>query len=156
MSRAVMEELVNRALNLSGMPSVALDEGGYALVHVAGMAVNLEYDEIRERLYLYASLGKLPDSVPVALYEAVLEAGFMGAGTAGGHIGLHGPTRVLAYSLSLDAARLDEQEMANAFNLFVSRCAEWIGKVTELLETPALLPGDSLFSGPMLGNIIWG
>ena len=146
MSRAVMEELVNRALNLSGMPSVALDEGGYALVHVAGMAVNLEYDEIRERLYLYA----------VALYEAVLEAGFMGAGTAGGHIGLHGPTRVLAYSLSLDAARLDEREMANAFNLFVSRCAEWIGKVTELLETPALLPGDSLFSGPMLGNIIWG
>lgn len=78
MSRAFMEELVNRALNLSGMPSVALDEGGYALVHVAGMAVNLEYDEIRERLYLYASLGKLPDSVPVALYEAVLEAGFMG------------------------------------------------------------------------------
>ena len=55
MSRAVMEELVNRALNLSGIPSVALDEGGYALVHVAGMAVNLEYDEIRERLY--ASLG---------------------------------------------------------------------------------------------------
>ena len=80
----------------------------------------------------------------------------MGAGTAGGHIRLHGPTRVLAYSLSLDAARLDEREMANAFNLFVSRCAEWIGKVTELLETPALLPGDSLFSGPMLGNIIWG
>lgn len=156
MSRAVMEELVNRALNLSGMPSVALDEGGYALVHVAGWPLIWNTMKSGSGSICMPVWENCRTAYPVALYEAVLEAGFMGAGTAGGHIGLHGPTRVLAYSLSLDAARLDEREMANAFNLFVSRCTEWIGKVTELLETPALLPGDSLFSGPMLGNIIWG
>lgn len=155
MPRATMEALLNKALNDNAFP-IALDAEGYALVHVAGVAVNVEYDEMRDRLYLYASLGRLPEGAPSALYEAVLEADFMGAGTAGGHIGLYGPTRVLAYSLSLDAARLDARETANAFNLFAARCAEWIAKVEELLETPALSPEDSLFSGPMLGNILWG
>ena len=155
MPRATMEALLNKALNDNAFP-IALDAEGYALVHVAGVAVNVEYDEMRDRLYLYASLGRLPEGAPSALYEAVLEADFMGAGTAGGHIGLYGPTRVLAYSLSLDAARLDARETANAFNLFAARCVEWIAKVEELLETPALSPEDSLFSGPMLGNILWG
>lgn len=155
MSRATMEALLNKALNDNASP-IALHAEGYALVHVAGVAVNVEYDETRDRLYLYASLGRLPEGAPSALYEAVLEADFLGAGTAGGHIGLYGPMRVLAYSLSLDAARLDARETANALNLFAARCAEWIGKVEELLETPALSPEDSLFSGPMLGNILWG
>ena len=151
-----MEAMLNKALSGSGLSPVALDAEGYALVHVAGVAVNVEYNEARDRLYLYASLGKLPDTVPPALYETILEAGFMGAGTAGGHIGLHGPTRVLAYSLALDAARLDGRETVNALNLFATHCAEWIDKVGELLQTPALSPEDSLFSGPMLGNILWG
>ena len=58
----------------------------------------------------------VPDICPLSLIH------ILGAGTAGGHIGLHGPTRVLAYSLSLDAARLDEREMANACLLYTSRC----------------------------------
>ena len=55
MSRATMEALLNKALNDNASP-ITLDGEGYALVHVAGVAVNVEYDETRDRLYLYASL----------------------------------------------------------------------------------------------------
>ncbi len=156
MFRAQVEDMLNRALNEMIPVPVVLDEKGHALIPVNGVSINMEYDERREKLYLYASLGSVPEGTPSAVYEAMLEADFMGADTAGGHIGLHGPTRILAYSLSLDMARLDVREMTNAFNLFVSNVAEWTVRVEELLDRPALLPEDSLFSGPMMGNVLWG
>ena len=156
MSRAQIEATLNRALHEMISAPVILDEKGYALTRVNGVSLNMEYDERREKLYLYASLGSVPEGTSSAVYEAMLEADFLGADTAGGHIGLHGATRILAYSLSLDVARLDEREMANAFNLFVANVVEWANRLEELLERPALSLEDSLFSGPMMGNVLWG
>ena len=156
MSRAHVEDMLNRALGEMLSAPVVLDERGYALTRVNGVSINMEYDERREKLYLYASLGSLPEGASAAVCEAMLKADFMGADTGGGHIGLHGPTRILAYSLSLDMARPDARELANAFNLFVANVVEWADKVEELLDRPALSPEDSLFSGPMMGNVLWG
>lgn len=156
MSHASMETLLNKALAQNGLPPVTLDEGGYALVTVAELAINIEYAEAAERLYLYSSLGKLPEAPPAALCEAVLEAELMGAGTAGGHIGLHAATRILTYSQSLDASRLDSREVANALNLFAQHSAEWIIKMGELLQSSAHDSDEFLFSGAMMDKILWG
>lgn len=159
MSRDIMMSLLDKALAENHQPAATWIQEGYARLRVNGLIINAEYVEGQGSLYLYCSLGLLPQDVPAQLYEAVLEANLLGTGTGGGHIGLHAATRILTYSLSMDESRLQSREMGNALMLFSQTVLCWMEKVRVLLQSQSQQPQPDdapLFSEPMLGGIIWG
>lgn len=99
----------------------------HAVYDCNGLHIHMQYDEGGDTVLLYVHLGFLPEHTDKQTYEYMLELNFLGTALGGGHVGLHGPSRSLAYSLRLNVAQHNAQSLQNALHLFA-------GHALELLE----------------------
>lgn len=99
----------------------------HAVYDCHGLHIHMQYDEGGDTLLLYVHVGFLPEHPTRQVYESMLELNFLGAKLGGGHVGLHGSSRSLVYSLRLDVAQQNTLSLQNALHLFA-------GHALELLE----------------------
>lgn len=98
----------------------------HAVYDCNGLHIHLHYDERSDTLLLYVHLGFLPEHPARQTYEYMLELNFLGADLGGGHVGLHGRSRALVYSLRLEVAQQDALSLRNALHLFAGHALEML------------------------------
>lgn len=140
-------ELINEAAVSAGFePADSIRPGAGAFL-ADGLRVGWETNEKTAEAVFYVSIGTLPPSPSAQLCEFLLEQNCLGAGTAGGHIGLYAPTRVLLYSFRTPLGSLDARALGNMLTVFVSKAP---GLIREMQSYSAAESTDITFDGSLL------
>ena len=143
-----IENILNEALRIAGASPCTFSSEGSAEADIRGLTIGFQHDGNGRRLCLYCSLGRLPSEPSPALCEFLLEANLLGSETGGGHIGLYAPSRILLFSLWLDADGLDEARLSNALMRFTEKASALIASTADhMASAPEPLP--------LTMNVIW-
>ena len=114
-----------------GLDDLAFGEDGHCVLAIDGVIVNLECDERRGLLLIYAALG-MPDGDLAAVHAALLHANYLGIETNGMTLALRPQDNMLVMSRWLDTRPLDLQDFEAALQAFVDTAEAWTARLPGL------------------------
>ena len=116
-----------------GIPQLELDGTGCCTLAFDEVIVNLELDDEAQELFLYASLGSVPDGAPASFYRELLDGNLFWKDTGGATLSLdrEGRRVILLQTLSLD--RISEAGFKAAVERFVNVAEGWSRRLEESL-----------------------
>ena len=120
----VLDELGQRL----GLARLALDEDGEAAIAFDEVLVQLELDRERRVLRLASYLGR-PQGDPAETGRALLEAGFLGEGTAGGLLARSPMSGSITLHLALPTAGLGLAGLETRLQAFVDTAETWMARL---------------------------
>ncbi|MEJ5301208.1 MAG: type III secretion system chaperone [Thermodesulforhabdaceae bacterium] len=117
----------------AGIEGLSLDERGYCCLFINDTGINLEIDEERETLFLYAYLGDLPgEGERLSLYETLLEANTVNFAPGGGTIGIDTEQNVIVLSMAMPAVDLNINSFSRTMEEIVHQVQQWRERLNNL------------------------
>lgn len=108
---------------------VSLDSADHGEVDADGLTVALQLDETGRYLYLYCSLGRLPQPLPEGLAREILTASLLGVELGGGHLGLYAADNLLVYSQRLDVSGCGPAGFGSALAVMTEKAGFWLERL---------------------------
>lgn len=147
-------DLIDEAVQLAGFQSDGESRPGAGAFEADGLRFGWEISPDETEAVFFVSIGELPPDPPAGLCEYLLEQNCLGAQTAGGHIGLYAPTRVLLYSFRAPLTGTNAAGLANMLAAFVAKAPEYIRGMQSfsvgVTESTTESTTDMVFSSAML------
>ena len=140
-------ERIRPAVETAGYEALRGVRDGTGTFVADGLRFAWEKRDDADEVVFYVSIGSLPPQPSVPLCEYLLEQNCLGAATAGGHIGLYAPTRVLLYSFRTQLDAVSPEALANMLRAFVAKATNLIADMQNLGSSQTSLMD---FSGSML------
>ena len=126
---------------------LALDEDGYCCVGFDDVTVNIEYEDERNELLLYAKVGEAPSDLGALYLEELLDLGYSAMMTTGGTLGVDRAAGSIMFADRGGVGGMDEHGFEKFVESFVNRAEDW----SQLLTSPEFLRNVS--EGPDLGEV---
>ena len=125
-NRTIANKLVVDLGNTLTVPEMALNEQNYAaLLFDNSILLNIEYDDMQERMLLYIYLGELPPQGAEPLLRQLLAANFFWYRTQGATLSLEEETNGILLSYAHQLQDLDSVTFEDICNNFVLKAEEW-------------------------------
>jgi hypothetical protein len=125
------QELLGEFGRSTGLGELALDEDNYcALLIDDGLVINMEFDEQERQLVLYSLLGE-PAVEPLAAYQRLLRANYLGRECGGATFGLR-PDNSVVLSQSMALPGLDLKDFTARLERFINEVEAWTKQLAQL------------------------
>jgi hypothetical protein len=120
-----------------GIPRLGLDKTGCCALAFDEVVVNFELDEEAHQLFLYASLGSVPEEVPAAFYRELLDGNLFWKDTGGATLGLDREGQRVILHQTVAVGRISDTDFKALVERFVNVAEAWSRRLEEALARPA-------------------
>ncbi|CAK0757457.1 CesT family type III secretion system chaperone [Gammaproteobacteria bacterium] len=131
-----MNELLRDFGRTIGILDLSFDEHHYCCLLLDDIVLNLELEEEKETLFLYAHLGALPREASTDFYASLLEGNFFHRQTAGGVLGMEKASGILVLAHRWPYANLTLNTLEKLIENFTNAAEYWSRQIAEVGTLP--------------------
>jgi hypothetical protein len=119
-----------------GIEELSLDENNYCCLFVEDVAVNIEFDEGTEQLFLCSTIAELPpQNERMALYDLLLDGNFCFRSTDGATIGVDTEHDLVALVKAVPLERISSSLLETMLVTFADLAKRWQERCRQLVES---------------------
>lgn len=108
-----------------GIPDLAFDADGYCCMSFDDHVVNLEYDDKRDDILVYAQVGDVPAHPPSSFHPQVLEANYTSALLGLGTLGVDNEKARVVWFDRIVPRAMTQQAFQDALRIAIDRVEFW-------------------------------
>lgn len=154
MSSENYRNLIKELANVLGIPEMQADEEGYCFLKVdEKLMLTIFYDENANLLTLYSDIGTYNEDNEKMIFQRLLEANYLWAGTSGATLGINSKNKtiIMAYRETLE--NLSFQRFFNIIETFLNTAEMLSDKILEAGQQPNA-GGDTINTQPVTGIMV--